>query len=126
MQLSHIGVTNRSEEEAVRFYKDFLGFDLTREYVVPAELSAQLFAHVCDIKMMVFERSGIKIEVFISAQYKSRAPEFSHFGLSLDNITEVIENARHSGIEHIIGQTKDKTVHFIKDYSGNLIEIKQK
>jgi len=126
MLLNHVGVINKSREDALRFYRDFLGFDLTREATVSRELSQQLFAVSQDIPMLVFEKDGIKIEVFIYPECKQPVPDIRHTGLSLENFPEIMEKAPKAGIDLIIGKTKDKTVYFIKDFSGNLIEIKQK
>ncbi len=126
MLLNHVGVINKSEEQAVRFYKDFLGFKITKESIVSQELSEQLFAVSRDIKLLVFEKEGIKIEVFICPDCKQSYPDFRHIGLMLDDFSEIVKKAPQAGIELIIGKTTEKTVHFIKDLSGNLIEIKQK
>jgi catechol 2,3-dioxygenase-like lactoylglutathione lyase family enzyme len=126
MLLNHIGIINKSEEQAVRFYRDFLGFEITKESIVSQELSEQLFAVSRDVKMMLFEKNGIKIEVFICPECELPSPDFSHIGLLLDNFSEITENALQAGIELITGKTKEKTVYFIKDFSDNLIEIKQK
>ena len=75
--------------------------------------------------MLVFEKTGIKVEVFIS-DFRQANPNFTHFGIMLDNFSEVIEKARRSNVDIIMGRHKDKTVYFLKDFSGNLIEIKQK
>jgi len=125
MLLNHVGVINKSREDALRFYRDFLVFDLTREATVSRELSQQLFAVSQDIPMLVFEKDGIKIEVFIYPECKQPVPDIRHTGLSLENFSEIIEKASGSGIELVIGKTTDKTVYFIRDFSGNLIEIKQ-
>lgn len=126
MQLNHIGLTNKSESDAVRFYRDFLGFELTRESVVPGVLSGQLFSVTGDLGMLVFEREGIKIEVFISPAYTLPDPDINHTGFLLDNFDEIVKKAPRAGVKLIIGKSKDKTVYFVRDFSGNLIEIKQK
>jgi catechol 2,3-dioxygenase-like lactoylglutathione lyase family enzyme len=126
MLLNHIGLTNKSEEDAIRFYRDFLGFELTRKSVVPAVLSEQLFSVSGDLSMLVFEKEGTKIEVFISPVYTLPGPNINHIGYLLDNFQEVLEKANQEGIELVIGKTEDKTVYFVRDFSGNLIEIKQK
>ncbi len=126
MLLNHIGLTNKSEEEAVRFYRDFLGFELSRKSVVPAMLSEQLFSVSDDLGMLVFEKEGIKIEVFISPAYTLPSPDINHLGFYLENFPEIVAKAPQAGVKLIIGKTKDKTVYFIRDFSGNLIEIKQK
>jgi len=125
MELNHIGITNKSAEQAIQFYQDFLGLEKTREILLSPELSEQLFSLSQEIKVLVFEKPGIKIEVFIS-DFQHANPNFIHFGLMLDNFSEVTEKAQRSHVDLIIGKHKDKTVYFLKDYSGNLIEIKQK
>lgn len=125
MELNHIGITNKSEEQAIRFYQDFLGLEMTREILLAPELSGQLFAHPREIKVLVFERPGLKVEVFIS-DFQHASPNFIHFGLMLDNFTEITEKAQRFHAELIIGKHKEKTVYFLKDFSGNLIEIKQR
>ncbi len=125
MELNHIGITNKSAEQAIRFYQDFLGLEKTREILLPPELSAQLFSLAQEIKVLVFEKPGIKVEVFIS-DFQHANPNFTHFGMMLDNLAEVTEKAQRSHVDLIIGKYKDKTVYFLKDFSGNLIEIKQK
>ena len=125
MELNHIGITNKSEEQALQFYRDFLGLEKTKEILLPPELSEQLFSLSQEIKVLVFERPGIKVEVFIS-DFQHANPNFTHFGLMLDNFSEVTEKAQRSHVDLIIGKHKDKTVYFLKDFSGNLIEIKQK
>jgi len=125
MQLNHVGVFNKSREDALGFYRDFLGFEFTREAMVPAELSEQLFAISRDITMLVFEKDGIKIEVCICPECTWPSPHLGHTGLLLENFPEMLEKASKSGVDLIMGKTRDKTVYFIRDFSGNLIEIKQ-
>jgi methylmalonyl-CoA/ethylmalonyl-CoA epimerase len=125
MLLNHVGIFNNSRESALRFYRDFLDFDFTREATVPKELSEQLFAVSRDITMLVFEKNGIKIEVFICPECLQPSPDLKHTGFLLENFPEMLEKASKSGVELITGRTKDKTVYFIRDFSGNLIEIKQ-
>ncbi len=126
MLLNHIGIFNKSKEEAVRFYRDFLEFEITKESVVPGDLTRQLFSVSKDTRMLVFGKNGIKIEVFICPECRQPSPDFNHMGLLLDNFQELVDKAGKAGVEVIIGRTSEKTVYFIKDFSGNLIEIKQK
>jgi len=127
MVLNHIGIINENEEQAERFYGAFLGLDKTREFYLPLELAEQLFDYSHEIKMMVFENDGIKVEVFIcSGCSKQPSPDFRHIGLFVDDLFLFMEKASQLGVEQIVGKTKEKTVHFIKDFYGNMIEVKQK
>lgn len=126
MLLNHVGIVNKSEEEALRFYRDFLGLEKTREFLVSPELAAQLFSFSREVKVLVFEKEEVKFEVFIRPDFRKPHPDFSHACCMVDNLAEVIEEAPKAGVELITGQHGDKTVYFLKDFSGNLIEIKQK
>ena len=124
MVLNHIGIVNESEETAKRFYADFLGLEKTREFVVATELSEQLFSVSREIKVLVFESQGIKIEVFICPECRPPSPELRHIGFLVGDLPAIQEKARRTGVEVIEGRAGEKIVHFLKDFSGNLIEIK--
>jgi len=125
MQLNHVGIINKSEEQALKFYQDFLGLKKTREIILPLELSEQLFSVSKEIKVLVVENEGIKIEVFIS-DFQPENPNFTHFAVMVDSLSELTEKAKQFDAEVIIGKHKGKTAYFLKDFSGNLIEVKQK
>ncbi len=127
MDLNHAAIMNLNEEHAKLFYGEILGFRKTREINLSIELSEQLFDLSREIKILVFELDGIKLEIFICPECKQQPhPDFRHVGLYIDNLDELLKKASRAGVEHIIGKTAEKTVYFIKDLSGNLIEIKQK
>lgn len=125
MLLNHVGIINESEEKALRFYHGLLGFERTREFVVSPNLSDQLFSISQELKVLVFEREGIKIEVFICSEYMQPFPDPRHIGFLLDDFYVIKEKAQQMGVL-IEGKTDEKTVYFLKDFSGNLIEIKPK
>ncbi|MBI5741849.1 MAG: VOC family protein [Nitrospirae bacterium] len=125
MLLNHAGVVNKSKEEALRFYRDFLGLAVLKEAVISKELSGRLFSVDRDVTMLAFGKEGVKIEVFICPECRRPQPDFSHIGLLLENFSEVMEKAPSAGVEVITGKTKEKTVYFIRDFSGNPVEIKQ-
>lgn len=39
MEINHVGITNKGEEQAILLYQDFLGFEKTREILLAPELS---------------------------------------------------------------------------------------
>jgi len=126
MHLNHIGIVNANEEQAGKFYGEFLKLEKSREYVVPAELSEQLFEIENDIKAVVYERDDVRFEIFIYQDAIPSSSEIRHTALFVDDLASFLERADQFEVEHITGMTSDKTVHFIKDYSGNMIEVKQK
>ncbi|GAX61930.1 lactoylglutathione lyase and related lyases [Candidatus Scalindua japonica] len=125
MELNHVGIINKNEEQALKFYVDFLGLKKTREILLPSELSQQLFSVDKEIKVLVVEGEGIKIEVFVS-DFQPENPNFTHFAIMVDSLSNLTGKAKQFDANVIIGKYKDKTVYFLKDFSGNLIEVKQK
>lgn len=123
--INHAGIVNSDEAQAISFYRDFLGLDKTREFIVAPELSQQLFSISQEIRVLVFEKNGMKIEVFISPGFLQSSQTFSHIGLTVDDLDGFLARAKRNGIGVITGKHKEKTVFFIKDFSGNLIEVKQ-
>lgn len=124
MLLHHVGIFNKDENQAVKFYHDFLGMENVREYVVTPELSHQLFSVARETRVVTFARENVKVEIFLCTEFDLPAPNMPHFCLYLENFSEILETARTSGIEVITGKKEDKTVYFLKDFSGNMIEIK--
>ncbi|MCP4268178.1 MAG: VOC family protein [Candidatus Brocadiaceae bacterium] len=125
MELNHVGIINKCEEQALKFYGEFLGLKKTKEMLLVQELSEQLFSVSKEIKVVVFENEELKIEIFIS-DFQPENPNFTHFGIMVDSLPEITERAGQFNADLIIGKHKDKTVYFLKDFSGNIIEVKQK
>jgi catechol 2,3-dioxygenase-like lactoylglutathione lyase family enzyme len=124
MVLNHVGIVNSTAEEAERFYGDFFGMTLIKDYMVPPTLSDALFAVSEGIRMMVFGAGDYKVEVFIHPDHRRGSPAIAHFGLLVDNFDELLKRADEHGVTIVIGSHKDKTVYFVKDFSGNMVEIK--
>lgn len=124
MFLNHVGVVNRTAEEAERFYGRFLGMHIVKDFVVSAELSDALFSVHEDIRMMVFGTGDQKVEVFIYPRYVRESPAIAHFGLFVDNFDELLKRADNHGVKVVTGSQQEKTVYFVKDFSGNMVEIK--
>ncbi len=124
MQLHHVGIINKTEDQAVRFYQKFLGMEKVREYDVTSELSRQLFSHSDTLRAVTFSKQNVKIEIFLLPVFDLPSPNISHFCLHLDNFQEILETAHKAGVTLITGKKGDRNVYFLRDFSGNLIEIK--
>lgn len=124
MVLDHIGIVNKSGEEALRFYGDILGLEKIKDSISTADLSEQLFSISEDIKMVVFGKGIVKVEIFILPGFDHPSPNIPHLGLQVDNLRELLERAKQAGAKVITGKRGDKTVYFLQDFSGNLIELK--
>lgn len=124
MIINHAGVVNRDSAAAERFYRDFLGLPKIKDWVIPSELSGQLFSVSKAMRLISFGLGDQKIEVFIWPGHRQEFPVISHFGLIIDNFEQFIEKAEEYQVEVISGGHDGKQVWFVKDYAGNMIEIK--
>ena len=124
MLFDHVGIMNDDEERAVRFYKGILGLEMIRESSVPPELARQLFSLDREIKMLVFGKEDMKVEIFIVPGLSLSCPPVPHFCLQAADPGALLEKAKKEGVKVISAERGGRPVHFIEDFSGNRIEIK--
>ena len=91
---------------------------------MPAELSRQLFDLFHEVRMLVFGRDDMKIEIFIIPGFNPPLPNISHFCLRILHFEDLLKRLNQAGAKVITGQRGGKTVYFTEDFSGNRIEIK--
>jgi methylmalonyl-CoA/ethylmalonyl-CoA epimerase len=125
MLLDHVGIVNRDGNEAVRFYHDLLGLDTIKESAVLPQLSRQLFSIDREIRMIVYGRGNLKVEVFILPGFTAPSPAVAHFGLQVPDLSGLLERVKEAGVKVISAERGGRTVHFVEDFSGNRIEVKQ-
>ena len=125
MNLDHCGLFNRSAEEAERFYTGLLGLTKEKDSVLPRELASRFFSLDSEVRMLVFSGGTVKIEVFVYAECAHPNPSFTHIGIDIDDIDALLKTAAEHDVTHLSAQTGEKTIHFLTDFSGNLIEIRQ-
>jgi catechol 2,3-dioxygenase-like lactoylglutathione lyase family enzyme len=125
MKFDHVGIVNRDGNETVRFYHDLLGLDAIKESVVLSELSKKLFSIDQEITMLVYGRGNLKVEVFILPGFTAPSPAVPHFGLQVPDLPALLERVKGAGVKVISAERGGRTVHFIEDFSGNRIEVKQ-
>ena len=126
MFLDHVGIMNEDEDSAVRFYRDILGLEKIKDSSVSAELARQLFAIDREMKMLVYGKENLVVEIFIMPGFCRPAPSVPHFCLQVPDLVELLENAKKEGVRVISAERGGRTVHFVEDFSGNRIELKPK
>lgn len=125
MELDHVGVVNRDEAGAVRFYRDLLGLEVIKESSVAPEIARKLFSLDEAIRMLVYGKSNLKVEIFILAGFSPPSPAVPHFCVQLPDLSVFLERAKAEGVRVISAERGGRTVYFVEDFSGNRIEVKQ-
>ncbi len=123
--IDHVGIMNDDEDKAVRFYRDLLGLERIKESYVSVELAEKLFSFSGEIKMLVYGKESLKVEIFIVLGFVRPSPSVSHFCIQLPDLHGFLERAKSEGVIVIAAERGGRTVYFVEDFSGNRIELKQ-
>ena len=124
MVLDHVGIINEDEDGAVRFYRDILGLKKIKESSVSANLAGQLFSIDREIKMVVYGKENLMVEIFIVPDFSPPSPPVPHFCLQVPDPAALLEKAKKEGVKVISAERGGRTVYFVDDFFGNRIELK--
>ena len=120
----HVALTYADREKAKLFFTDILGIPLTRTFTVSEKLSNTFFGFEEEVDVDVYDNGEIVFEVFITN--RSNQMSFEHTCIEVDNQQTFIERCRKYGIEPIIADRNGKIYVFVRDFSDNLFEIKER
>lgn len=124
MRIEHVGVVNRTEAEAERFYAGVLELPRVKVGTVSAPLAFQIFGISEELPMVVFARAETKVEVFIVPGWLPASQNIAHACLAVQDLTGLLARAEAAGARVIRAEHLGKVVHFLSDYAGNLVEVK--
>jgi len=121
--LQHIGLQYPDKVSAETFFGKIMGLPKQKEFILSAEVSRMLFGKDKDIEVVAYGDDKFKFEVFITPGQKVQ--NFDHICWTVQNKNEFIEVCKKNKIDHIIMETNGKVLTFIRDWGGNVYEIKE-
>ena len=126
MLLKHVGLTCSTEENSDKFYKDLLGLNKSDPKTLPSALSKAIFNLDAELQIINYMDEKVHFEVFITGLIDNKSSQIAHQCLEVDALFDFIEKCRALNVELSRIPKGDKTLTFIRDFDGNLFEIKQK
>jgi len=126
MRMLHIGVGSASEKNADFFFHELLGLAKSEPYILPAELSRDIFAIERELAIINYSAEGIRYEAFIDPLYKAPEPTVLHSCLEVDDLAGLLARCGDAGLKVRRTPRGDSFVTFISDLDGNLFEVKEK
>ena len=126
MNVRHYALACRSEETADRFYTAFLGMKKLDRRTVAAALSGALFNIPRDLIILNYTGDGVYFEIFIHEREPSAAPSPAHICLEVEGLEAFLERCRAMDVPVIRAPRGEQWITFIKDYDGNLFEVKER
>jgi catechol 2,3-dioxygenase-like lactoylglutathione lyase family enzyme len=122
--LNHVALKCNDEEEAKTFFTDILGIPLTKKFGLSGDLSEAIFGIKDNVDILVYDNNETRFEVFIGQVGKKHG--YEHTCIEVDNKSEFIKRCRKHEIEPITVKKEGKDLLFVRDFSGNLFEVKEK
>jgi len=120
----HVALAYTDREKAKIFFTGILGIPLTRTFTVNEKLSDTFFGLNEEVDVDVYDNGELVFEVFITN--RSKKMSFEHTCIEINNQQTFIERCRKYGIEPIIVDRNGKIYVFVRDFSDNLFEIKER
>jgi catechol 2,3-dioxygenase-like lactoylglutathione lyase family enzyme len=124
MLLKHVGLTCSTEDNADKFYRDLLGLNKSEAKILSADLSNAIFNIDRQLQIINYMNENLQFEIFITGQRRKGFESIDHQCLAVDDLSIFIEKCRKMGVALSQIPKGDKTLTFIKDFDGNLFEIK--
>ena len=124
VKTKHIALLYSDRKKAEIFFNKILGIELSKSFTLSKELSKEIFNIDEKVTVDVYSNSDNYFEVFITS--KKTNYSYEHTCIEVNNKDDFFNRCRTYKIEPIFVKKGEKYLMFIRDFSGNLFEIKEK
>lgn len=122
--MRHVALTCSSEKKADRFFKTLFGLEKSEPKILPGPLSKAIFNVDAELPMIHYRGGAVHFEIFISDHSPDRANQIEHVCIEVDSLHKFLKKCRDLDVEVSQIPKGDRTLTFIRDFDGNLFEIK--
>ena len=122
--LNHVALKCNDEKEAKTFFSDVLGLPLSKKFELSGDLSKAIFGINDNVDILVYDNDETRFEVFIGDVGKKHG--YEHTCIEVDDKKKFIERCKKHEIEPLTIKKEGKDLLFVRDYCGNLFEVKEK
>lgn len=129
-EIHHIAFLTGRPQEMIDFYTRSLGFTTLETKTIPQSLMSALFGLDAPGWATKLTRGGILLEMISADGPDSAAPSVSgtginHWALGVSDKEGFVDDLKGRGMEVLELSKGEKTVVFLRDPDGNLIEVYQ-
>jgi catechol 2,3-dioxygenase-like lactoylglutathione lyase family enzyme len=122
--IHHVALQYPDKEAARVFFAQILGLHLMKAFTVSAELSQKIFKRIEAVEVVVYGDGFCRFEVFIAPVVEKTG--FEHIGIELQDKQGFIRRCETYGVEPWVVKKDGKELLFVKDFVGNLFEVKER
>jgi len=124
MLLRHAALRCSSEKNSEKFYESLLGLKKSEPKTLPPALAKAIFGVDAELQIINYRNENVHFEIFISSQSINSSGQIEHVCLEVDDLQSFLKKCGHLGIDVSQIPKGDRTLTFIRDFDGNLFEIK--
>ena len=124
MILRHAALACSSEKSSDKFYKNLLGLEKSEPKTLPRALSKAIFSIDSELQIINYLNEYVHFEIFISSHSMNSVGQIEHVCLEVDDLQGFLKECRNLGVEVSQIPKGERTLTFIRDFDGNLFEIK--
>ena len=122
--INHVALQCSDKEKAKIFFTKILEIPKVKNFTVSEDLSEAIFGIKSGVEIDVYDNGVTRFEVFIDET--SKKPSYEHTCIEVDNKEEFIVRCKTYGVGLLIVKKEGKDLLFVKDFSANLYEVKEK
>jgi hypothetical protein len=115
-----------SEDNCDRFYGKLLELTRLNSKILPAALSRQIFNLDSELTIINYADDNIHFEIFINGRDSRGSQKIEHVCLEIAGLEGFLEKCRAMEVDVLQIPKGDKMLVFIRDFDGNLFELKPK
>ena len=125
MRLNHVALVGSSERRADDFYEGILGLRKIKSFVLSMDLAHRIFGIEHEHRVVVYGNGRFTAEIFIDDRSPERDTSLEHICLEVKEREEFVKKCEAMHVEVNRVPKGDALLVFVKDYDGNLFEIKE-
>ena len=120
--IQHVALQYNNRKQAEIFFSKILGIPLTKTFTISKELSDKIFKIREETIVDVYSNEKAYFEIFITKTQINHG--YEHIGIEINDKEEFLKRCKNNNIEPIFVEKGEKILLFVRDFAGNLFEIK--
>lgn len=124
MNLRHVAIPCSSEKNSDRFFKNLFGLEKSMPKTLPPSLSRAIFNVDGELQIINYMGEDIHFEIFIADDSECRVNPIAHVCIEIDDLETFLTKCADLDVSVSQIPKGNRTLTFIRDYDGNLFEIK--
>jgi len=122
--INHIALQYANKNEAKIFFSDILGLKNIRSFNLTSNFSKEIFGINQPVDIEVYDNEETRFEIFFTEFKNDKS--FTHICIEIENKEKFISLCKKHNLKPYYVIKGDKKLLFVKDFSNNLYEIKEK